>query len=301
MKDLAKVRKFLSGPIASVGTPFDREGNIDYKALRHIVEFIIAADSGTILLTFGDSLYTLLTDNEIAEVTRVVVEQNAGRKLVVAAGNWWTGESIRFAGYCKEIGVDVYMPLPPNWAGSCTIQTLVDHFTQVSLVMPVMVVTALAPGVGVPLQTIRLLAEQENGIVAIKDDIAGGYGRRVASIVEGRWTLLSGGRKENHLDVMPYAADAYLSIFMRFKPEIAHRYWEAVKQNNLSKAAEIIKKYDIGFMDFVANLGADFDAVIHGSMEIFGISERWRRMPYYSLTDAEMEKLRDYYIDLGLL
>jgi 4-hydroxy-tetrahydrodipicolinate synthase len=301
MKDLAKVRKFLSGPIASVGTPFDREGNIDYKALRHIVEFIIAADSGTILLTFGDSLYTLLTDNEIAEVTRVVVEQNAGRKLVVAAGNWWTGESIRFAGYCKEIGVDVYMPLPPNWAGSCTIQTLVDHFTQVSLVMPVMVVTALAPGVGVPLQTIRLLTEQENGIVAIKDDIAGGYGRRVASIVEGRWTLLSGGRKENHLDVMPYAADAYLSIFMRFKPEIAHRYWEAVKQNNLSKAAEIIKKYDIGFMDFVANLGADFDAVIHGSMEIFGISERWRRMPYYSLTDTEMEKLRDYYIDLGLL
>lgn len=301
MKDLDRVRKYLSGPIASVGTPFDREGNIDFNALRNIVEFIIAADSGTILLTFGDSLFTLLTDKEIAEVTRVVVEQNAGRKMVVAAGNWWTGESIRFAGYCKEIGVDVYMPLPPNWVGSCTVQTLVDHFTQVSKVMPVMVVTALAPGVAVPLETIRILTEQENGIVAIKDDITGGYGRRLASIVEGRWTLLSGGRKENHLDVMPYAADAYLSIFMRFKPEVAHRYWDALKQNNLSEAVGIIRKYDIGFLDFAASIGADFDAVIHGSMEIFGISERWRRMPYYTLTDAQMEKLRDFYIELGLL
>mgnify|MGYP000467570707 CR=1 FL=1 len=295
MVDREKFRHFLSGPIASVGTPFDRDGNIDYKALRNMVEFIIAANSGTILLTYGDSLYSILTDSEIAEVTRVVVEQNAGRKLVVAAGNWWTGESIRFAGYCKDLGVDMYMPLPPNWAGSCTTETLVTHFTEISRVMPVMVVTAIAPGVGIPLAAIQTLLEQDNGIVAIKDDIAGGYARRLASMVKGKWIFLSGGRKENHLDAMPYGVDSYLSIYMRFKPEIAHRYWAAIQAANIDEAAAIVNTYDIPFINFVASLGVDFDAVIHGAMELHGVAPRWRRLPYNSLNDEQMEKLKAFF------
>ncbi|RAV11484.1 dihydrodipicolinate synthase family protein [Paenibacillus contaminans] len=295
-----KVKAYLKGPIASVSTPFDREGNIDYKALRNVVDFIVeTASSGTILLTYGDSLYSILTDAEIAEVTRVVVEQNAGRKLVVATGNWWTGESIRFAGYCKDIGVDVYMPLAPHWAGSSTVQTLVEHFTRISDVMPVMVVTALAPGVGVPLAAIKTLVEGNNGIVAVKDDIVGAYGRRLAHMVEGRWTFLSGGRKENHLDALPYGADAYLSMYMRFKPDIAHQYWAAVQANDIREAARIVNVYDISFMDTVAELGSDFDAVIHGAMELFGVAERWRRPPYNNLTDDQMEKLKLFFDKLS--
>jgi len=89
------------------------------------------------------------------------------------------------------------MPLPPNWAGSCTEQSLVDYFEQVARVMPVMLVTAIGPGVSVPLGAIRTLLERKTGIVAIKDDICGPYGRRLASLNAGRWAFLSGGRKEN--------------------------------------------------------------------------------------------------------
>ncbi|WP_135556005.1 dihydrodipicolinate synthase family protein [Paenibacillus cymbidii] len=297
-----KVKHYLNGPISSVSTPFDREGNIDYKALRHIVEFIVASNSGTILLTYGDSLYSILTDSEIAEVTRVVVEQNAGRKLVVAAGNWWTGESVRFAEYCKGIGADVYMPLPPHWAGSCTVPTLVEHFTRVGQVMPVMAVTALAPGVSLPLAAVeRLLENNRSGVVAVKDDICGAYGRRLAALVAGHWTFLSGGRKENHLDVLPYGADAYLSIYSRFRPDIAHRYWAAVQAGDLTEAVSIITTYDIPYMDFVAKLGVDFDSVTHGAMELFGVAERWRRLPYHSLTDEQLGKLREFFEGLDLL
>ena len=213
------IRQSLTGPISSVSTPFDRDGGIDWSALRACVDFAVTeAKSGTILLTYGDSLYSILTDQEIAEVTRIVVEQTAGRKLVVAAGCWWTGEAVRFAEYCRSLGADVFMPLPPNWAGSCTEQTLVDHFEQVARVMPTMLVTAIGPGVSVPLGAIRTLLQRTTGIVAIKDDICGAYGRRVASLNAGRWAFLSGGRKENHFDQLPYGADAYLSIYMRFKP-----------------------------------------------------------------------------------
>ena len=104
------IRDSLTGPISSVSTPFDRDGSIDEAALRAGVEFAVTeAKSGTILLTYGDSLYSVLTDREIADVTRIVVEQTAGRKLVVAAGCWWTGEAVRFAEYCRSLGADLFI------------------------------------------------------------------------------------------------------------------------------------------------------------------------------------------------
>jgi 5-dehydro-4-deoxyglucarate dehydratase len=220
--------------------------------------------------------------------------------MVVAAGCWWTGEAIRFAEYCRSLGVDVLMPLPPNWAGSCKEQTLVHHFERVSRVMPVMLVTAIGPGVSVPVGAIRTLLERNTGIVAIKDDICGAYGRRVASLNAGRWAFLSGGRKENHFDQLPYGADAYLSIYMRFKPAVAHRYWAAIQAHDFPAAVAVINQYDIPFMDFCAAHGLHFDAVIHGAMELAGLAQRWRRSPYSSLDDAQMDALKSFLGGVGL-
>ncbi len=301
MTDTNQIRSSLRGPISSISTPFTRDGSLDERALRAGVEFAVTeANSGTLLLTYGDSLLSVLTDREVADVTRIVIEQNAGRKLVVAAGCWWTGEAVRFAEYCRSLGADVFMPLPPNWAGSCTEATLVEHFERVARVMPVMLVTAIGPGVSVPLGAVRTLLERPTGIVAIKDDICGPYGRRLAALNAGRWAFLSGGRKENHLDVLAYGADAYLSLYMRFQPAVAHRYWAAITAGDIPQAKEIVRKFDIPFMDFCATQAVHFDAVVHGAMELAGLSQRWRRAPYSSLDDNQMEKLRDFFASVGL-
>jgi 4-hydroxy-tetrahydrodipicolinate synthase len=297
-----KARHHITGPISSISTPFDQHGEIDEAALRRVVEFAITeAKSETLLLTYGDSLYSVLTDREIADVTRITVEQNAGRKLVVAAGSWWTGESVRFAEYCRDLGVDVFMPLPPNWAGSVSETTLVDYFETIARTIPVMVVTAIGPGVSVPLGAINRLLDGDNGIVAIKDDICGPYGRRLAALTHQKWAFLSGGRKENHLDQLPYGAHAYLSLYMRFFPAIAHRYWAAIQAGNHAETVAIINRYDIPFIDFCGKHGVHFDAVVHGAMEIAGIAPRWRRAPYTSLNDPQMEQLKTFFAarDLG--
>jgi dihydrodipicolinate synthase/N-acetylneuraminate lyase len=220
--------------------------------------------------------------------------------MVVAAGCWWTGEAVRFAEYGRSLGVDLFMPLPPNWAGSCTEATLVEHFEQVARVMPVMLVTAIGPGVSVPLGVVRTLQQRDTGIVAIKDDICGPYGRRLAALNAGRWAFLSGGRKENHLDQHPYGAHGYLSLYMRFKPAVAHRYWAAITAGDIPAAVAVINKFDIPFMDFCATNGVHFDAVVHGAMELAGLAQRWRRPPYSSLDDAQLEKLKAFLASLGL-
>ncbi len=301
MTDPDFIRASLRGPISSISTPFTRDGQVDERALRAGVDFAVTeANSGTLLLTYGDSLLSVLTDREVADVTRIVIEQNAGRKLVVAAGCWWTGEAVRFAEHWRALGAGVFMPLPPNWAGSCTEATLVAHFERVARVMPVMLVTAIGPGVSVPLGAVQTLLEGKSNIVAIKDDICGAYGRRLATLNAGRCAFLSGGRKENHLDVLPYGADAYLSLYMRFKPAVAHRYWQAITAGDIPQAKEIINRFDIPFMDFCAKHAVHFDAVVHGAIELAGVAQRWRRAPYSSLDDGQMEKLRGFFASVGL-
>jgi 4-hydroxy-tetrahydrodipicolinate synthase len=281
-------------PVASVSTPFNWDGSIDHKGLRNVVDFIVEAGTGLVLLTYGDSLYSILTDREIAEVTRIVTEQTNRRALVVAAtGIWWTGECVRFAKYAKELGVDILMSLPPSWAGSCTLNTLKEHYTAISREIPTMIVTALSDR-PVPLNAIKELLEENNSVVAIKDDVCGEYGRKMASLADGRWAVLSGGLKENHMDIMPYGVDSYLSVYMRFKPEIACRYWKYIKCGDIPSAVEMIELYERSFFKLVGELDADFDSVIHGAMELAGICGRWRRNPYMDLDDRRMEILKDF-------
>ena len=117
-----EVREKLTGPIASLTTPFTRDGEIDYLGLRKLIDGNLEGGSNSSLLTYGDSLFSLMTDDEIAEVTRVVAEHTGTRGLTVAAdGGWWTGKTVEFARYCREVGVDVLMVKPPIWGASGTI------------------------------------------------------------------------------------------------------------------------------------------------------------------------------------
>ena len=139
-----EIRERLTGPVASVKTPFLPDGSIDFAGLRNFVDFVIAGGATTIIITVGDSLLTILTDQDIADLTKVVVEQTAGRAMVVAADRYFgTGQSVAFAKYVREIGADILMVLPPDWGYSCTVASLVEHFAAVAEQIPVMVVTNL--------------------------------------------------------------------------------------------------------------------------------------------------------------
>jgi len=292
-----EIRASLTGPVASLRTVFLADGAIDESGVRACVDFAIAAGSRTVLLTFGDSLYSVLTDAEVAEVTKTVAAQAAGRAVVVAADRqWWTGKAVEFARYAREVGADVVMVLPPDWGASCTVQSLVGHYAAVAREAPVMVVTGVfrPRGMGFGLEVLARLRDDAPGIAAVKDDYCGEFGRRMCLLVHDRCAVIAGGQKQNHLDLLSYGCDGYLSTFITFRPEVAHAYWSAVTTNDLAGARSVIRDFDMPFFDFIVGLPGGFDAGIHGCYEICGIAGRWRRKPYHSLTDGEMERLKEF-------
>jgi dihydrodipicolinate synthase/N-acetylneuraminate lyase len=296
------LRAALGGPIASVHTPFTQHGEIDVPALRRLVDFAIAGKAAALMLTYGNSLYSLLSDAEVMDVTRLVVAQAARRLPVVAADRvWGTAQTVAFARWCREQGVDILMVLPPDWAGSCTVETLVDHYAAVAAEMPVMVVTNLfAQSQARGLRTIERLRHETPGVVAVKDDVCGAFGRKLAALVGQSWAVIAGGQKQNHFDAWPYGCSGYLSTFSVFAPAVAQRYWQAICRNDHAAAVAVIRDFDMPFFDQILSLPGGFDAGIHATLEIFGLAQRWRRKPYYSLGDEDVERLRAFFKSKGI-
>lgn len=297
----ARVREALSGPIASQRIPFTRSGEIDWEGLAASINFNIDAGSEMILLTYGDSLFSLLTDAEVAEVTRFVCDSVRGRALVTAACHEYaTPAAVDFARFCREQGADVLMLMPPGWAASVTPDTLHAHFDTVGREMPLMVVTNIFAkrGAQFGLRCIERLLNCE-AIVAIKDDMLGEFGRKMTLMVRDRWTVFAGGQKQNHLDLHPYGCHGYLSTFITFAPETAHRYWSAIQRGDIPAAVGVIRNCDMPWFDHACSVEGGFDAAIHGAMDLAGICGRWRRPPYHSLTDAQMDELADLLRSIG--
>ena len=304
MIDRDRVREALTGPLTSISTPFNRDGSVDYDSLRRALDFNIEAGSKTMLLTAGDSHYIVMSDEEITDVSKAVVEHTAGRAMVVTADRYYhTRQAVEFAKYAAAIGSDVHMVLPPDWAASCTAETLCDHYAAIAEHIPVMIVT----GVFIPrgeefgLKTLEKVLNRVENVVAIKDDMQGRFARRMTLLLHEHWAVFSGGEKQNHLNLHPYGCHGYMSTFLTFKPEIAHNYWRAIEADDIPTASSIIHDFDLPFFDLLKETTGGFDAAIHGVLEIYGICRRWRPPPYYSLSDADMEALEDGIRGLGLL
>ena len=252
-----EVRSRLTGPVPSIETPFERDGSIDFDGLRRLVDFDLAAGAKALMLTAGNSHYVALSEKEIAEVTKVTVEHAAGRALVIAADRYYhTAQAVEFAKFCSEAGADLLMVMPPDWAGSSTPQSFTEHYKAVAEVMPVMMVTNvfIARGQKFGLETLKLVRDGVNNVIAIKDDMCGEFARKMSLLVHDKWAVVSGGQKQNHLNNHPYGCDGYLSTFLQLKPAISHSYWDAVSTGNRAEMLRIIRDYEYPFFEHISAL-----------------------------------------------
>jgi dihydrodipicolinate synthase/N-acetylneuraminate lyase len=294
----------LSSLIPSIRPSFTRDGAIDMPGVRNYIERCIENGAQALMLTFGDSLYSLMTDEELADMTRVTVEQARGRAKVIAAERiWWTGKAVQWGRFCREVGADILMVFPPDWAHSATLDTFVDHYTAVSKEIPVMMVSAAFAGrpQGFRLELVKRLYQSAENVVAIKDDVCDEFGRRMSAMVQERWTVIAGGSKQIHFYMAPFGCRGHLSTLITYKPDIAKKYWTAVNGGDYATAATIVRDVDMPMFDALVACPGSFDAGMHAWSELSGIHPRWRRSPYYNMTDAEVEIFAQAMSKLNLL
>ncbi len=302
--DVDRFRHHLTGPVASINTPFLRDGGIDYEGLRRFVDFCIEAGAGTVLFTPGDSLYAVLTEAEIAEMTAYtarIVDQRA--LFIASAGFWSTQQTAAFAEYARGCGADAVIVAPPD-RDDMTVDGLVAYYGAVSETLPAFILSAGLVSVGVQgaLETVDRLLAEVPGVLGFKEDFSPDFARGACARAHGKWVIFAGGQKQTHMDMLPYGCDGYMSSFIKFKPEVAHAYWSAVEEGNIDSAVDVIARYDMPFFQYVwGTFPAGGDAGQHAIMELAGIFGRWRRSPLPDFTDEEMEQLKAFLKDGDML
>lgn len=298
--DVAAVRNALHCPVPSVTPQFFKDGEIDWKSLENVLENCIAGGAKSLLVTMGDSLLTILTDQEIMELNRFVTKVAEKRAMVIACSGFWSHKQmLEYAEACKGYGCDLVIPFYPDWAQSLGTAELTQCYREIGDIMPVMLLTNLCNGRGIPFKVYEDLTPAD-GIVALKDDVAAPYGKTALAITRDKFAFLQGGRAFNYMDVEPFGADGYLSVYSRVYPELSNRWWNAYHSGDVKTAVEMVERYDSAFFALAAANGMHFSAAIQGMYEIAGLGSRWRRAPYSSLTDAQMEILRQFLAERGL-
>ena len=106
--------KDLKGLYAALITPYCSDGTVDYVCLRNIVEYLIEAELDGFYVSGSTGEAFLLTVDERKKILETVVDQNRGRKNIIAhTGSIGTDLTISLSVHAKQCGADAISAVTP--------------------------------------------------------------------------------------------------------------------------------------------------------------------------------------------
>lgn len=163
----------LNGAITALVTPMNSEGEIDFGALDHLVEFQIENGVNGIVVLGSTGEASTLSVEEKLEVLKKVINKNDSRvKIIAGVSNANTKKAIDFTNKLNEFsGIDFIMALTPYYMKP-TQEGLYNHFAQIAQISNKPVILYNVPSrTGCDLQntTALRLAHDFTNIVGLKD------------------------------------------------------------------------------------------------------------------------------------
>ena len=189
-------RNIFKGLGVALVTPFTIEGEVDYKALKRLVVYLIqnGADFLCILATTGET--PCLSSDEKNQIKQLVIDVNRGRvPILIGCGGNNTRAVVEELKTTDWTGIDGILSVCPYY-NKPSQEGLYQHFKAIAEASPLPVVLYNVPGrTGINMKsetTVRLANDCEN-IVAIKE--ASGSLEQVDEIIKNkpeRFDVISG-------------------------------------------------------------------------------------------------------------
>ena len=278
------VKARIRGPILTIPTPFTADFQVDYQGVRNMVNLGLANKVDVYELTAGNSQYNVLSYDEIKKLTKVLTESVAGRGIVIAAtGAWWTGQAVDYARYAQSVGADAVQVLLPS--GSDDLY--VEHFNKIAAATRIGIALQGAPSFPLMERLVQIPA-----VVTMKEDGSEEYFVEVTKRFGRRLAIFCGGQKRRYLLGLPYGSPAYFSFFFSFFPRVGVQFWQAVKDNDLPAARDIVERYEKPVFAFCSAGPRGFHAYWRALMEHFGVAKRYVRPPEESCNEEDMRRVR---------
>jgi len=231
----------IAGSMVALVTPMNAQGDIDWNALSHLVDFHLQEGTNAIVAvgTTGESA-TLSVDEHL-QVIRHVVGQVKGRIPVIAGtGANSTREAVELTQSAKEAGVDACLLVVPYY-NKPTQEGLYQHFKHIAEAVAIPQILYNVPGrtaCDLLAPTVARLS-QVAGIIGIKEatgDLA--RGKAILQSAKDGFLLYSGD-DATAAELMLQGAKGNISVTANVAPRAMSELCAAAIKGDEGRARQI--------------------------------------------------------------
>jgi 4-hydroxy-tetrahydrodipicolinate synthase len=157
----------MAGVYPILVTPFDERGRIDDESVRRLVEYNLEAGVHGLGVAMASEILKL-TEAERDRLTRLVVEQVAGRvPVVVNTGGPATDVAVHYSQRAQELGADALMCQPPTLGPPTATETRA-YFQAISNAVAIPIFIQDTATAHVPAALARQIAEESPNVCYTK-------------------------------------------------------------------------------------------------------------------------------------
>ena len=297
------LKERIKGPVFSVITPFDKDGEIDFESLSKYLERVYSSGGRIFYVMAYNSRFSELSWDEIKQLNHFVVKKvkklNTSNIVIVADPiHCSTKISIEFCSHAEDIGADLISLIFREKFYS--ENQIYQHFLQCANSTNIGILIHEMPfisGLGGhtinwPISLLDKLADIQN-LIAIKEDAKDDkYSYDVINCLKERLSIIiSGGGKRQWLRFSEIGCDSWLNGIGVFEPCLPIIFYESYLKGDKSLMNLILEKIEDPFFKNICN-NFGWHIGIKAAMETRNIFPRFERMPLLPLDNEQMELVK---------
>jgi 4-hydroxy-tetrahydrodipicolinate synthase len=227
-------------------TPFDEDLNVDYTALRKLVEFQVGkkVDFLVVLGTTGEA--PVIDEEEREKIIETVVSKVDGKiPVVIGTGSNDTRKVVKLNKIAEDLKADGVLIVNPYY-NKGTQSSLFDHYKYISERTSLPIILYNVPGrtaMNMLPDTIIKIHSACSNVVAVKE--ACGDISQIANLISRKPTSLSvlSGNDDQTLPIMALGGVGVISVFSNPFPTQMIEITKAMLSGDLTKAKELNNQY----------------------------------------------------------
>lgn len=274
----------ITGSIVALATPMMPNGDIDWPALRHLVNFHLENGTDAIVAAGTTGEPSTMTVEEHFDIIRAVIDEVNGRVPVIAGtGANATWEAVNLTRWAKEAGADCCLSVTPYY-NRPSQEGLYQHFKAIAEVGLPVIMYNVPTRTGVDLfnDTVFRLAELEN-IVGLKE-ATGDLERdqELFDVLKGRDFALYSGDDATACDFMLAGGHGVISVSTNVAPQAMHALCEAALAGDRERAHHINAR----LMSLHNAMGVEANPIpVKWALQQMGLAKAGIRLPLTPLSE----------------
>ena len=294
----------ILGSIVAIVTPMHEDGNIDYDALRNLLDWHVEKGTHGIVIVGTSGESPTVNVEEHCELIKVTVDHINKRIPVIAGtGGNSTAEAIELTEFAKKVGADASLQVVPYY-NKPTQEGIYSHFKKIAETIDLPVILYNGPG--------RTVADMSNATILRLAQVPGIAGLKDATgNLERASALIAGLKEQNNSQFAVFSGDDLTAIFLMLMgghgnisvtanvaPKLMSSLCEAAVTGDLVLAREIqFKLLQLHQMMFIE----PNPIPVKWALNEMGVIDKGIRLPLTPLSENLRQPLREVLRKTGLI